>query len=122
MIKIQPKTVTFALHDSIESYTVRGMYLQGVLLAVTVRFQNATKIPIHASLEPKKHRFTAAQMDEVIATPMLPGEDQQVWLERATKPIILAAYGFTEAPPPAPAPAPAPTPAVKKANVPPLHK
>jgi hypothetical protein len=91
-----PKKVV--LQDTITAYTVRGSFdtKAGQLRSFHVLFLNAKKVPVHPALAPPQVRYTAAELDAIVATPRLtPHETDQAWVERAAAPFVQKTYGLT---------------------------
>ena len=100
MIAIAPKAVQLA--QTLTGYAVRGSYdAAGGLVSFSVHFHVTGKdgkpTAVHPALRPANVRHTAAEFDAIVATPHLPGETNQAWLERATASLIQGAYGLTPA-------------------------
>ena len=100
MIAIAPMAVQLA--QTITGYAVRGSYdAAGGLVSFSVHFyvtgKDGKPTAVHPALRPANVRHTAAEFDAIVATPHLPGETNQAWLERATASLIQGAYGLTPA-------------------------
>jgi hypothetical protein len=115
MIRVTPKTVTVT--GQIAGYTVRGVFQAGpswspaTLARVLVTFVDARRRPLDRALAPAETAPTPSQLAVIQATPRLPADTAQSWLERASASFVQDAYGLSPAAPPSPAPAPARGPA-----------